>query len=347
MSFRIQTGTGTFPATGVPAETQNAGPPQLATPGTRRAPDALEDLRSQPADGADFSSIASVAAAGQALDSRYLKMAGEPLVQSPTLPAALAEQHARYVLDSTLALINGLASELLAHSHEVFASGSLEQRTALALTLKRFLAQAQATMVGLVATSRAELTSAPSPDMLKLLTFCGHGLWQGLDALGLQLRNTFERQVMTAEGPVQASPAQREQACARLVADQSMQFKRQMDAIQLTSVKRPGFDPAALVGVVAMRAELATAIGGTAARQAPTSGPFAAFREPGRAPPSSPASSTSDGLVDDAFFAGLNDRDDLDADDLDLHLDLDGDPVGHRGGDHGDSDEMDTDDRHS
>ena len=351
MSFRIQTGTATFPIPAAEPRTQKSGLPQIGSSAGPRGPDALENLRSPPAAGSDFNAIVSVAAAGQALDQRYMKMAGEPVVQSPALPVVLAEQHARFALDSTLEVINGIAAELLAHCRTVFASGTSDQRAALALTLKRFLAQAQATMVGLVAASRAELRSAPSAGMQELLDFYSHGLWEGLDGLGLRLRTAFDRHVMSTEGPVMPSPAQREQACDRLVAEQSKEFKRQMDAIHLTSVKRPGFDPAALVGVVAMRAELATAIGGGAAQAGTPAAPLSVVsRDPGHAPPNSPASSFSsatDGLVDDAFFAGSKDRDDLDADGLDDDPDLDGDPARHAGDDEDDGDEMDTEDRHS
>ena len=351
MSFRIQTGTGTFPIPAFEPKTQKSGLPQIGSTAGPKDPDALENLRSPPAAGSDFNAIVSVAAAGHALDQRYMKMAGEPVVQSPALPVVLAEQHARFALDSTLEVINGIAAELLAHCRTVFASGTADQRAALALTLKRFLAHAQATMVGLVAANRAELPSAPSAGMQELLDFSSHGLWKELDGLGLRLRTAFDRQVMSAEGPVMLSPAQREQACNRLVADQSNEFKRQMDAIQLTSVKRPGFDPAALVGVVAMRAELATAIGGGAATAGTPAAPIpVAPRDPGQAPPSSPASSFSsatDGLVDDVFFAESKDRDGLDADGLDNDLDLDGDRARHADDDENDADEMDTDDRHS
>ena len=315
MSFRIQTGTGTFPPTGAPPPTPKAGPAQTVPPFGPRLPDGLQNLHSPPADGGDFSAIASVSATGQALDRHYLKLAGEPVLPSAALPAVLAEQHARYALDSTLAVINGIAADLLAHSQAVSASGNAEQRAALVVTLKRFLAQAQSTMVGLVAATRAELPGTPSADMQKLLTFASHGLWQGLDALGGRLRSAFDRQVMTAEGPVEPSPAQREQACNRLVAEQTQEFNRQMEAIQLSSVKRPGFDPAALVGVVAMRAELATALARTASHAAALPGDA---RDPGRAPPSSPASSVASSSAGELAgfdpLGDLQDRDDVDFD---------------------------------
>ena len=152
------------------------------------------------------------------------------------MPAALRERHACNAIESTLWLMNGLASDLLGRYKGLARPLSLQDGASFKRSLAQLLAHCESTMAGLAANILAEeLSEAPSADMQRSIAFASAGLWDGLRETRIGLVDALS----TAARRAPLDEAQRDAICQTWAERRMLDLQKEAGAAP-RGVQRPG-----------------------------------------------------------------------------------------------------------